>query len=199
MTALRVEEVAGQEVERKARPGDPRDVGERGEGRVKNQTVERVMANHLRGDGAAEREAVEHRRQVPRTDLLVMPRGRDAVRNDAGDRRVAGAAPEAAIIEEEDVVSRLEKVGNHFRDGREVAGVAMTEHAPRRSDFRRGSTSRRASRRQASRTTAVRRARAERRSPRGSTISPPSFPDRTVACAGRRGGPDRLREKQRRR
>jgi len=49
-----VEEIAGEEMQRQARPRDARDFRKRRKRRMENEAVERVMTDHLRRDRAAE-------------------------------------------------------------------------------------------------------------------------------------------------
>src|SRR2546423_14407164 len=80
----------------------------------------------LRGDGAAEGEAVQDGRKAIRTDGVMEFRRGDAVIDRAAQRRAAGAQSESAIVEEEAVVTGVEKVRHDLGDAGDVAGVAVT-------------------------------------------------------------------------
>src|SRR5438309_1388248 len=79
----RVEKVAGEQVQGEAGKRHPRDVGEIRERRLQDQSVERVVLDHLRRHGTAERVAVDERREVAGADLFVKARRAEAVRDDA--------------------------------------------------------------------------------------------------------------------
>ena len=64
----RVEEPAADEMKRHAREGDAGDVGQIGEGRLQDQTVERMPADDLGRDRAAEGVAVEDGRKIARAN-----------------------------------------------------------------------------------------------------------------------------------
>src|SRR5256885_4658431 len=68
---FRVEKPAADEMDGNARKRDARKIRQIRERRLKNESVEWMTANHLRRDGAAEREAVENRRKVLRANLVV--------------------------------------------------------------------------------------------------------------------------------
>src|ERR1041385_4557546 len=84
-----------------------------------------MMADDLRGDGAAEGEAVEDRGNALRADLLVEARRGDAVVDDAVQRGDAAAAAEAAIVEKENVDAGSHEVRHDLGEMRDVAGVAV--------------------------------------------------------------------------
>ena len=60
----RVEEIAGQEMQRQARMEQARHGRQTGERRLQDQPVEGMAADDLRRDGAAEGEAVEDRGEI---------------------------------------------------------------------------------------------------------------------------------------
>src|SRR5690242_7967201 len=95
-----------------------------------------MAADDLRGDGAAEGEAVENRGDVLGADRVVEARGGDAVRDHAAIRRASAASAEAAIVEDEDVEAGVEEMRDYVRADGEVAGVAVAEEATRFRMFR---------------------------------------------------------------
>ena len=121
----RVEQPSADQMDRHAREGDARQIGQVGERRLKNESVEWMAADDLRRDRAAEGVAVENRGNVFWTDSLVQPGRGDAVVDDPGERRRAGASAEAAIVEQQDVDAGVEQVRHDVGGGGEIAGVAV--------------------------------------------------------------------------
>src|SRR5688572_12748629 len=95
-----------------------------------------MAADDLRRDRATERKTVEYGWKMLRPDPIVKLRCRDAVGEHTGVRRPARAFPEATVVEEEDVQSRIEKMRNHVGADGQVAGVAVAEDATGQRLFR---------------------------------------------------------------